>query len=154
MPQIANQDYNVIDFTQLPVYEARERLYRAYQQGTAFDCIIIRIGLSVQGKYMDKILSIEEIDDEDFKAVTFVYKDSIEDYLTKAPLAIHESGCLMFEQDLPIYIVSADGFKLKPVVNDGVLTGVEETTEKVENDTPAQYFKEWMIGQPVEGGGK
>lgn len=149
MPQIANQDYNVIDFTQLPIYEAKERLYRAYLQCTAFDCIVIRP--SDEGKYMDKILSIEEIDAEDFKAVTFAYEGGKEVYFIWTPLNINEGGYLMFAVDVPAYIVSADGFKLKPIIKDEVLTGVEETTEKVENNQLAQYFKDWMIGQPVEG---
>lgn len=146
MPQIANQDYNFIDFNVLPLYEGLERLYRAYLQGTAFDCV------ARDGEKTEKIISYEEQTIRDVVFVTLKIFENVKRYILKAPLTTDESGFLIFKVEEPIYIVSADGFKLKPVVNDGVLTGVEETTEKVENNQPAQYFKEWMIGQPVEGG--
>ena len=144
MPQIANQDYNFIDFNVLPRYEAVERLYRAYLNGTAFDCVV----KNLEG--VGKIIEYGEFQYGDEVSLQFNAGEFI--YTIKAALATDDSGYLVFKQYNPIYIVSADGFKLKPVVKDEVLTGVEVTAEKVENNAPAQYFKDWMIGQPIEGG--
>lgn len=145
MPQIANQDYNVIDFNVLPYYEAVERLYRAYLQGTAFDCVV------KQGKQVNKIIAYGELGEGDIVGIKFGANLV---YFIKAPLAVDDGGYLICRTTPTsiFYIVSADGFKLKPVVQDRVLTGVEVTTEKVENDVYAQYFKDWMIGQPFTGG--
>lgn len=141
MPQIANQDYNFIDFNVLPYYEGIERLYRAYLQGTALDCVF-KIG----GK-VNKVTTYEETESEGKVALLFSRSNY---YIIKAPLATDDRGYLIFNyDDFGYYIVSADGFKLKPVVKDGVLTGVEVTTEKVKNNVHAQYFKDWMIGQSV-----
>lgn len=143
MPQIANQDYNVIDFNVLPYYEGVERLYRAYINGTAFDCIA-RENISVE-----KIIAYNADEEEGREYLLLKSFENAWTYIIKAPLATDVGGYLvLLEQDNPIYIVSADGFKLKSVVQDGVLTGVEVTTEKVLKIQPAQYFKEWMIGQP------
>ena len=144
MPQIANQDYNFIDFNVLPNYEAIERLYRAYLNGTAFDCVV------KNREKVTKILDYAELQYGDGVSLQFNQGEYI--YIIKAPLGTDDIGCLVFKEYNPIYIVSADGFKLKPVVKDEVLTGVEVTAEKVENNAPAQYFKDWMIGQPIEGG--
>lgn len=145
MPQIANQDYNVIDFSVLPRYESIERLYRAYLNGTAFDCVV-RIG-----KRTNKIIAYEERAEDNIVYLDFKSQPSQYSYILKAPLATDGDNRLMFNDDFPTYIVSADGFYLKAVVKDGVLTGVEVTTEKIEPFEVAQYFKEWMIGQPVKG---
>lgn len=148
MPQIANQDYNFIDFTQLPIYEAVELLYRAYLQGTVFDCVVIKP--AENGKDTFKVLDIKEVSVEEanIKGVWFMGFRDENGYFEKSPLTTDDSGFLIFK-DTPIFIVSDDGFKLKPTVKDEVLTGVEVTTEKVENNVNAQYFKEWMIGQPI-----
>lgn len=145
MPQIANQDYNVIDFDVVPTYEGVERLYRAYLQDTALDCVI-KLGKNV----VEKIIGYEETESEGKVSLSFFTKTGFIDYALKSPLGTDSDGYLLFKQKNPIYIVSPDGFKLKPTVKDGVLTGVEVTTEKVLKTLRAQYFKEWMIGQPVE----
>lgn len=144
MPQIANQDYNFIDFDVLPYYEGIERLYRAYLNGTAFDCVVKR------GNAVNKIVAYEEVQYEG--GVSLQFNDGALFYIINGLLTTEDNGFLISDN---IYIVSADGFKLKPVVNDdNILTGVEVTTEKVENNASAQYFKDWMIGQPVEEGGE
>ena len=141
MPQIANQDYNFIDFNVLPNYEAIERLYRAYLNGTALDCVV------KQGNAVDKIISYDEATPAGTTVLEFNSKLTPIRYVIKAPLVVDSNGFLKFKNDA--HIVSADGFKLKAVVKDGVLTGVEVTAEKVENDALAQDFKDGMSGQPV-----
>ena len=143
MPQIANQDYNVIDFDVLPRYEAVERLYRAYLNGTAFDCVV----KGLEGVRKVNFYTLRPSGDADALIL-----DEENFYVIKAPLATDNGGYLVLQYDFEVNIVSADGFKLKPTVKDEVLTGVEVTTEKVEYNAPAQYFKDWMIGQPIEGG--